>query len=68
MALWMIERLTESLGRALRRGLNSKVQRFVAQREVMVRLCRFCVECIEQRAEVWAMMQSLSDLSSSNED
>jgi len=38
MALWMIERLTERLGRALRRGLNSKVQKYVAQREVMVRL------------------------------
>ena len=38
MALWMIERLTERLGRALRRGLSSKVQKYVAQREVMVRL------------------------------
>ena len=38
MALWMIERLTERLGRALRRGLSSKVQKYVAQREVMVKL------------------------------
>ena len=55
-------------GRAKRQGLNSKVQRYVAQREVMVRLCRFCFERIAQRGQVWAMMQCLSDLSSSDED
>ena len=68
MALWMIQRLTERFGRAMRRGLNSKVQRYDAQRDVVVRLCRFCVERIAQRGQVWAMMQCLSDLSSSDED
>ena len=68
MALWMIQRLTERFGRAMRRGLNSKVQRYDAQRDVMVRLCRFYVEPIARRGQVWAMMQCLSDLSSSDED
>jgi hypothetical protein len=57
MALWMIQRLTERFGRAMHRGLNSKVQRYVAQREVMVRHRRSCVERIAQRGEVWAMMR-----------
>ena len=68
MALWMVERLTERLGRATRRGLSSKVQRYVPLREAMVRICRFCVERSDQRGQVWAMMQSLTDLSSSDED
>ena len=68
MALWMVERLTERLGRATRRGLSSKVQRYVPLREVMVRICRFCAERSDQRGQVWAMMQSLTDLSSSDED
>ena len=68
MALWMVERLTERLGRAMRRGLCSKVQRYVSLREVMVRIRCFCVERSDQRGQVWAMMQSLTDLSNSDED
>ena len=52
MALWMIERLIGMLGRAMRRGLSLKIQSYVAQHEVMVKLCRLCVERIEQRGEV----------------
>ena len=61
-------RSPEHMGRALRRGLSSKVQNYVAQREVIVRLRRVCVERIEQRGEVWAMMHSLSDFPSLYDD
>ena len=40
MALWTIERLIGMLGVAMRRDLSSKVQRHVAQHEVMVKLCQ----------------------------
>ena len=68
MALWMIGRLSERLKPAMLQGLSSKVQGCVAQREVMVSICRHCQEHPEKRSEVWMMMQSLNDLSSSDEE
>ena len=38
------------------------------QPEIMVRICRFGTEHPEQRTGVWTMMQSRSDLSSSDDD
>ena len=68
MALWMTGRLSERLKPAMLQGLSSKVQGCVAQREVMVSICRHCQEHPEKRSEIWMMMQSLSDLSSSDEE
>lgn len=68
MALWMIQRLTERLGRAMESGRAASVLKYVEQREVMVRICRFCSEHPEQRNGVWMMMQDLTDLSSSDDE
>ena len=68
MALWMIESLTERLGRAMQSGRPSKALRYTEQREVMVRICKFCNENPERRSGVWMMMQNLSDLPSSDDE
>ena len=68
MALWMIQRLTECLDRAMQSGRATSALKYVEQREIMVRTCKFCTERPEQRAGIWAMMQTLSDLSNSDDE
>ena len=68
MALWMIRRLTERLDRAIRSGRAASTLKYVEQHEIMVQICKFCREQPERRPGVWAMMQDLTDLSSSDEE
>eukprot|EP00435_Cladocopium_sp_Y103_P075550 s23_g59.t1 len=51
MALWMIGRLSERFKPAMLQGLSSKVQRCVAQREIMVNLCRSAKKILRRDAE-----------------
>eukprot|EP00435_Cladocopium_sp_Y103_P049927 s1227_g15.t1 len=68
LVLWVIVRLSERLKPAMLQGLRSKVQRCVAQREIMMNLCRYRQENPEKRREAWITMQNLSDLSSSDDE
>ena len=68
MALWMIGRLSERLKPAMLEGLSTKVQKLIARREIMENLCCHCHENPEKRGEIWSMMQSLDEISSSEGD
>ena len=68
MAMWLIQRVTERLARAVERGDARRALKHVEQRQVMVRICQLCEQSPEQRESIWRMMQTLSDLSSSDEE
>ena len=68
MAMWLIQRVTERLARAVERGDARRALKHVEQRQVMVRICQLCEQSPDQRESIWRMMQTLSDLSSSDEE
>ena len=68
MALWLIERLSERITRCVQSGRAARVLQCVEQRQVMVALCKYCENNPEQRPAVWSMMQTLSDLSDSEDE
>ena len=68
MAMWLIRRVIEKLARAVERGDARRALKHVEQRQVMVRICQLCEQSPDQRESIWRMMQTLSDLSSSDEE
>eukprot|EP00435_Cladocopium_sp_Y103_P071106 s873_g36.t1 len=68
MAMWLIQRITERLERAVHSGHVRKALKYVEQRQVMVGICQMCNRNPDQRGAIWAMMQTLSDLSSSDDE
>ena len=68
MSLWLIEQPSERITRCVQSGRSAKVLQCVEQRQVMVALCKYCDNRPEQRPAVWSMMQSLSDLSKSEDE
>ena len=68
MALWMARRLSQRLKPAMLEGLSSKVQKLVARREIMRNLTKYCDENPEKRKEIWTMLQTIDDISSSEEE
>ena len=67
MALWFIQRVTGRLARAVECEHAHEALKYVEQRQVMVRICQLCDQSLDQREGMWRMMQTLSDLSSSDE-
>ena len=68
MAMWLIQRITGRLVRAVECRHAHKTLKYVEQRQVMVRICQLCDQSPDQREGIWRMMQMLSDLSSSDEE
>ena len=61
-------RRSERLDRAVQAGQTRKALKYVEQRQVMVASYKFCNERPEQRAGVRCMMQSLDDVSNSEDE
>ena len=68
MAMWLITRLTEKLSRAVQRGDAERALKCLEQRQIMVNLCKSCSENLSERPAVWCMMQTLTDLSDSEDE
>ena len=68
MAQWMALRISQRLKPAMLEGLSSKVQKHVARRQIMRNLIKYCDENPVQRKEIWSMMQTIEDISGSEDE
>ena len=68
MAQWMVLRISQRLKPAMLEGLSSKVQKHVARRQIMRNLIKYCDENPEKRSEIWSMMQTIDDISGSEDE
>ena len=68
MAQWMISKISQRLKPAMLEGLSCKVQKHVARRQIMRNLIKYCDESPEKRKEIWSMMQSIDDISGSEDE
>eukprot|EP00435_Cladocopium_sp_Y103_P041273 s2275_g11.t1 len=51
MVIWMIQRLTERLSSVMQSGRAASVLKYVEQRAVMVRICKFCTDRVDNDAK-----------------
>lgn len=68
MCVWTIERLTNRISRAMMDGRFGNMRKLVAMRQIMVNVIKICREDPGQHRRAWYMMNTITDVSSSDSE